>query len=146
MPPQEMIERYSADAVRYWAASTGPGKDAIISEEKIQLGARLVTKLWNVARFSERFLENYRPPQLLPNQLSTADRWILSRMQTLIRRVTSLLESYDYAAAKNEIEIFFWGDLTDNYLEMSKQRLYNGSDLDREATPRGKIKGYISSI
>ncbi len=131
MPPMEMIERYSADAVRYWAASTGPGKDAIISEEKIQLGARLVTKLWNVARFSERFLEGYQPPQLPPGPLSTADRWILARLQSLIRRVTSLLESYDYAAAKNEVETFFWGDLTDNYLEMSKQRLYNGSDLDR---------------
>ena len=55
LPPLEMIERYSADAVRYWAASTGPGKDAVISEEKIKLGARLVNKLWNMARFSARF-------------------------------------------------------------------------------------------
>ena len=51
-----LIERYSADAVRYWAASTGFGRDAVISEEKVQNGSRLVTKLWNVARFSERFL------------------------------------------------------------------------------------------
>ena len=80
---------------------------------------------------SERFLENYQPPLLPPEPLSTADRWILARLQSLIRRVTSLLESYDYAAAKTEVETFFWGDLTDNYLEMSKQRLYNGSDLDR---------------
>ncbi len=61
MSPLEMIDRYSADAVRYWAASTSPGKDAVISEEKIQMGARLVTKLWNVARFCEPFLQDYRP-------------------------------------------------------------------------------------
>ncbi|MCB8960516.1 MAG: valine--tRNA ligase, partial [Ardenticatenales bacterium] len=54
--PLAMIERYSADAVRYWAASTSLGKDSRISEEKIQAGARLVTKLWNVARFAQRFL------------------------------------------------------------------------------------------
>ena len=44
-----MINTYSADALRYWAASTAPGKDTIISEEKIQMGAKLATKLWNVA-------------------------------------------------------------------------------------------------
>ncbi|HEU5198152.1 MAG TPA: valine--tRNA ligase [Ktedonobacterales bacterium] len=126
MAPKEMIERYSADAVRYWTASTGFGKDTTISEEKIQLGAKLVTKLWNVARFSERFLHDYRLPSACPRQaLSTADRWMLSRTQRLIRRVTELLQGYDYAAAKSEIETFFWGDLADNYLEMAKGRLYN---------------------
>ena len=122
MPPMEMIERYSADAVRYWAASTGPGKDAVISEEKIQMGAKLVTKLWNVARFSERFLEGYTPQAAgdLAGQFTPADRWILARLQQLIRRVTALFQDYDYAAAKSEVEIFFWRDLADNYLEMCK--------------------------
>jgi valyl-tRNA synthetase len=124
MPPMEMIERYSADAVRYWASSTGPGKDSIISEEKIQLGSKLVTKLWNVARFSERFLEGYRPGEAIP-ELTSADRWILSQLQRLIARATELFESYDYAAAKSETETFFWGDLADNYVEMAKQRLYD---------------------
>lgn len=123
MAPMKMIERYSADGLRYWAASTGPGKDAVISEEKIQAGARLVNKLWNVARFSERFLVDYRPPESLP-PLSPADRWILARTQQLIRRVTELFQRYDYAAAKSETEGFFWRELADNYLEMCKQRLY----------------------
>jgi valyl-tRNA synthetase len=61
MPPMQMIERYSADAVRYWAASTSPGKDSIISEEKIQMGAKLVTKLWNLARFAEPFISAALP-------------------------------------------------------------------------------------
>ncbi len=130
MPPMEMIEKYSADAVRYWAASTGYGKDSTISEEKIQTGAKLVTKLWNVARFSQRFLENYQPPAQHP-ALSPIDRWILTRTQRLIRRVTELFRNYDYAAAKSETESFFWRDLADNYLEMSKERLYAGEDERR---------------
>lgn len=131
MSPMGMIEKYSADAVRYWAASTGPGKDATISEEKIALGNKLVTKLWNVAKFSQRFLENYQAPAGLPGFTPT-DRWILSRSQRLIRRATELLRNYDYAAAKSETESFFWRDLADNYLEMSKERLYDESNQMRE--------------
>ena len=124
MPPLAMIEKYSADALRYWAASTGTGKDALISEEKIQMGTRLVTKLWNVARFAERFISP-PPSAVAPGALSPADRWILARLQQVIRRATAAMQSYEYAAAKNEVEAFFWKDLADNYLEMAKQRLYN---------------------
>ena len=71
--------------MRYWAASTGFGKDTTISEEKIQVGAKLVTKLWNVARFSERFLDGFELPLTAP-ALLPSDRWILSRMYQLIRQ------------------------------------------------------------
>lgn len=127
MAPLELLDQYSADAARYWAASTGVGKDAIISEEKVQAGAKLVTKLWNVARFSERFLEGYAPPPT-PPALSPADRWIVSATNRLIREATTFFEAYDYVAAKNEIEIFFWRDLSDNYLEMAKKRLYDDAN------------------
>jgi valyl-tRNA synthetase len=124
MTPMEMIERYSADAVRYWAASAAPGKDSVINEEKIQNGARLATKLWNVARFSERFLQSL-PPTCGEAQQTPADRWILARLQQVIRRSTAHFQNYDYASAKNEVEDFFWRDLADNYLEMCKLRLYD---------------------
>jgi len=131
LAPMELIERYSADAVRYWSASTGFGKDAVINEEKVQTGARLVTKIWNVARFCERFLQDFSPPGV-PPALSPADRWILSRTQGLTHRVTDLFEEYEYAAAKSELETFFWTELADNYLEMVKQRLYNVDHPERE--------------
>jgi valyl-tRNA synthetase len=131
MTPMEMIEKYSADSVRYWAASTGYGKDSTISEEKIQTGAKLVTKLWNASRFSQCFLEDYHLPAERP-ALSPTDRWILSRTQRLILRVTDLFRNYDYAAAKSETESFFWRDLADNYLEMSKGRLYDETSEMRE--------------
>ena len=122
--PAQVLARYPADAVRYWAASTGLGRDALISEEKIRAGARLLTKLWNVARFSEPFLaavELEKRPDLSP-----ADAWILARLQAVIEWATQALEGYDHAAAKSAVETFFWGDLADNYLEMAKKRLYAG--------------------
>jgi valyl-tRNA synthetase len=124
LEPLAMLERYSADAARYWAASTGPGKDAIISEEKIASGAKLVTKIWNVARFAERFVRDYAPPNE-PPKLSTADVWILSLAQRLVQQVTDHFLEYEYAVAKNATEDFFWSDLCDNYLEMAKKRLYD---------------------
>jgi valyl-tRNA synthetase len=133
----DMIGRYSADAVRYWAASTSLGKDAVISERKIELGAKLANKLWNVARFSQRFLLDEDTPYIPPPAdeippLSTADRWILSRTQRLIRQVTQRMRKYDYAAAKNEVESYFWTELADNYIEMAKLRLYDETDAARE--------------
>ena len=124
--PGEMIERYSADAVRYWAASTALGKDAVIDEQRIQAGAKWVTKLWNVSRFSQRFLQDYDPAsQPARPELSPADRWILARTQALITRCTALWQQYDYASARSELEVYFWRDLADNYLEMVKKRLYD---------------------
>lgn len=123
----ETVERYSADAVRYWAASTGFGKDSTIDERKIRAGAKLATKLWNVARFSERFLQG-RDTMPSATTLTPADRWIQSRCQRLVERVTLLMESYDYATAKGEIESFFWTEFADNYLEMAKKRLYDGGE------------------
>jgi valyl-tRNA synthetase len=125
--PHDMIERYSADALRYWAAGTSLGRDAIIDEARIQAGARLANKLWNVARFSERFLKA-SPAEGKEPDLRPADRWLLSRLQRLIARATELFLAFDHAAARSEIESFFWNELADNYLEMAKKRLYEPLD------------------
>ncbi len=95
------------------------------------MGGKLVTKLWNVAKFSQRFLEGYEPPTELPDFTPT-DRWLLSRTQWLIRRVSELFRNYDFAAAKSETESFFWRELADNYLEMCKERLYDETNELRE--------------
>ncbi len=129
----EMVEAYSADAVRYWAASTGFGKDTIVSEEKIALGTKLVTKIWNVARFAERFATGYTPSAAPPADLAPTDRWLLSRLHRLVGRVTGLWQGYEYAAAKSETEAFFWRELADNYLELAKARLYDAAAPGHEA-------------
>ena len=154
--PEEMIAKYGADAIRYWAASTGFGRDTIISEEKMQAGAKLVTKLWNVARFSQRFLGDFsglplpstsgeHPRAERPN-LFPADRWILSRTQHTIRRSTQLFRVYDYAGAKGEVETFFWRDLADNYLELVKDRLYGEDEPAREAARYGLYHAFLATI
>ena len=127
LQPAEALATYSADAMRYWAASTALGKDAYISEDKIRAGAKWQTKFWNAARFAERFLDGYAPP-VEPPPLSPADAWILDGLQRLIVDVTRYMTHYDYAAAKSAIEVFFWRDLVDNYLEMVKKRLYAGTE------------------
>ena len=125
--PEAMIEKYSADAVRYWAAGAGFGKDTFINEERIQAGAKLATKLWNVARLAERVLAEYAPPAP-PSKLAPTDRWLLWRLRRLVERVTALFTEYDYATARAEIEGFFWTALADNYLELAKMRLYDTTD------------------
>lgn len=130
MSPQEMLENFGADAVRYWTSSAGFGRDSVIDVQKIEMGAKLVTKLWNVARFAERFLADYALPAE-PPALSPADRWILAGAQRLIRRATEAFLACDYAAAKHETDAFFWRDFADNYLEMAKLRLYAGDPAAR---------------
>lgn len=130
MSPESAMAAYSADAVRYWAASTSLGKDATIDEERMQAGQKLVTKLWNVAGFCGRFLEGYAPPpreQQLP-ALTLGDRWVLQQTFALGDRLAELWDQFDYANARSELEQFFWRDLADNYLEMAKQRLYAGGE------------------
>ena len=130
MPPMEMLEKYSADAVRYWAASTATGKDSVISEEKVGIGQKLITKLWNLARFSERFID-HSEIEIDWDQLTGADRWIFSKMNDLIEEVTKAMNRYDYAVAKNEIEKFVWV-FADNYLEMAKGRLYSEDQAQKQ--------------
>ena len=122
--PDRLIGAYSADAVRLWAASSGPGKDATIDEARIKGGAKLVNKLWNVARFAAPFIGQWDPALPSP-ELSVADRWILGRQAELIENSTALLAQGEWAAAKSHIEVFFWRDWADHYLEMAKGRLYD---------------------
>jgi len=135
MSPQEMLENFGADAVRYWTSSAGFGRDSVIDVQKIEMGAKLVTKLWNVARFAERFIapdpDHEASGCCVTSCLSPADRWILAGAQRLIRRATEAFLVYDYAAAKHETDAFFWRDFADNYLEMAKLRLYAGDPAAR---------------
>ena len=89
----------------------------------------MVTKLYNVARFCAPFLpDEGNQTDTAPPFLSTADKWILSKMHLCIHNVTESMLNYDYAAAKNEVEVFFWHDLADNYIEMAKLRIYNDNE------------------
>jgi valyl-tRNA synthetase len=124
--PLPMLEQFSADAVRYWAASVRTGGDTNLSEEVFRNGNKLVTKLWNASRFALSHLAGHDVPAVAP-RLNPTDRWLLGRLHEVIRRATAAMEEYEFATAKAETERFFWTDLCDNYLELIKLRLY-GSD------------------
>lgn len=130
--PPVLIERYGADAVRYWACGGSLGADQPVNEEEMKQGVRLVNKLWNAARFVAGHLEDFDPaaprPALLPS-----DRALLSWLQRLIARASDDFFSYNYAAAREAVERFFWGTFCDNYLEWVKGRLYDTHGPDRHA-------------
>jgi valyl-tRNA synthetase len=138
--PLTLIERHGADAVRYWACGGGLGADQQVNEETMRQGGRLVNKLWSASRLvgegirdegrgmSEAFSLIPHPSSLIPT-----DRALRSWLTRTIQRVTESFRAYEYAAARDAAERFFWGTLCDNYLELVKARLYDGSAGEREA-------------
>jgi valyl-tRNA synthetase len=154
--PSALIARYGADAVRYWACGGSVGTDQPINEDAMKQGTRLITKLWNAARFIAGHLDYHtderrttndemlpdtpdlssfvlRPSSEILPHLCMTDQALLSWLQRLIARATASFQAYDYAAARDATERFFWGMLCDNYLEWVKGRLYDGADEQRRA-------------
>lgn len=130
--PMEVMERESADVLRYWATTGRTGADSPLSAETLTTGRRLITKLWNASRFAQSHLVDYTA-QVSTDELLPTDRWLLSRLASTIAQATKGLDSYEYASARAEVERFFWSDLCDNYLELAKARLYGAPGSERRA-------------
>ncbi|NTV23685.1 MAG: valine--tRNA ligase [Nanoarchaeota archaeon] len=126
--PQVMIEKYSADALRYWAAGSKLGDDLPFKEKDMMNGKKMITKLWNASRFSIMHLGDFKEDEY---ELELMDKWVLSKLQKLIKICTETFDSYEYSRARQELEMFFWNVFCDNYLEIVKDRLYN-PDKHRE--------------
>ncbi len=140
--PQKVIERFSADAVRYWSATVSPGHDLRYSEETLADGKRLVTKLWNAARLVATLTEGTGEAAgsvLEGTGGSLSDQWIAARYADTLRACTSAFEQYDYGQALREAQLFFQGDFCDNYLEIAKPRLWEGSTCDAALADRTKV-------
>ena len=116
--PMPIIQRHGADALRYWASSTRLGEDASFQDKDVITGARLVNKLWNVARF----VSSNKSTDKVPTNIM--DKWILSRARLVVKQATEEFEQYNYAGAKRVVEEFFWF-FCDNYLEFIKYRIYD---------------------
>lgn len=144
LTPSGLIERYSADAVRYWAASTKLGTDTFFSEEELQASTRLITKLWNAAKFTLMHLEDYENHEV--KGLLPIDRWIINGAMETQLRASQLLEKYEIGAARQLIDEFFWRDYCDNYLELVKDRLYKPEIHGRENRLSGQFALYHSFL
>jgi len=122
--PQEMIKKYSADALRYMSAGSTLGEDYPFQEKDLLTGKKTVTKLWNAAKFSMMHLENFNISEKI-KVTETFDKWLLSKLNKLIEECTKHFDNYDFFKVKAEVDKFFWQILCDNYLEIVKDRLYN---------------------
>ncbi len=119
--PLPIVEKYSADAVRWWAASAKLGDDLAFKEKEVVYGQKFVNKLFNASRFVSIHIKDYEPVE---PELELIDKWLLTKLNDTILESTESFERYEYSKAKMLIEQFFWGDLCDNYLEIVKDRLY----------------------
>lgn len=118
--PIPILEKYGADALRYYAASCSLGIDHAFREPDVIRGRKLATKVYNLGQFASRYVEG--APAEMPSGLRASDRWILARYSQTVRFVTVSLDDYGFDKAMKEIEGFIWHELADNYVEMIKGR------------------------
>lgn len=123
--PYALLQKYGADAVRYWAAGSHLGQDLRYHEKDIRAGRRTVVKLWNVARFCLMQLGDFDPEAPRPAfaDRGLEDRWFLLDLDRTILACTDAFEGYDYAIARERLERFFWKTFCDNYIEITKDKL-----------------------
>ncbi|MBU7010398.1 MAG: valine--tRNA ligase [Theionarchaea archaeon] len=120
----DMVGKHSADAVRWWASEARLGEDLLFKEKDVVKGYRLCVKLWNAAKLISLHLKS-KPEEA---KLREVDKWLLGKLDTVINKATDHLDKYEYSRAKGLIEISFWHDFCDNYLEIVKYRLYGEKD------------------
>lgn len=142
--PQVVVEKYGADALRFWAAGSKLGDDLPYQEKDILTGKKFVTKLWNAAKFAFIHLGHYNGD--VPKNLQIMDAWILSKLQKLIRVSTEAFENYEYSRVKGECERFFQHDFCDNYLEIIKDRMYNPGKRGEDAALSAKYTVYVTLL
>jgi valyl-tRNA synthetase len=156
--PAEMVTKYTADGLRYWSGSVKLGADTLYDETKLTEGRKLINKLFNATKFALRHLIDFDPvgtggrpsvaavllggevdedwragTRALPSEIVyPTDLWLIGRLNDTIERATRASDAFEFGDAKQAAEDFFWSDLCDNYLELSKGRLY-GEPLAVEA-------------
>lgn len=128
--PQDVLEKYGADALRFWAASSKLGEDFDYQEKDLVTGKKFITKLVNASKFVFMNLGDYSPKKI---NLEEMDRLFLSQLNSLIESCTESFENYEYNKARAEIENFFWNYFCGNYLEIIKSRIYNGTKQEKES-------------
>ena len=119
--PMDVIDKYGADALRFFlATSTAAGMDLRYDEEKVASTWNFINKLWNASRFVLMNIEDLNDSNYTLNNLSEEDKWILTKLNNLIKTVTKSMERYEFNIAGSELYSFIWNDFCDNYIEFAK--------------------------
>ena len=130
--PLEVIANYGADPLRLMLITgNAPGNDMRFYWERLENCRNFCNKIWNASRFVMMNMEDKQETKLL--MLTSADKWILSKVNTLAKEVSENLEHYELGLAAQKVYDFLWDEYCDWYIEMVKPRLYNKEDTTREA-------------
>ena len=117
--PMDVIDEYGCDALRYFlSTSSAAGQDLRYDEEKVKSTWNFINKLWNASRFCLMNIEDLKVYDF--SNLAVQDKWILSKLNKVISKVTKNMESYEFNNAGGELYSFIWSDFCDSYIEMSK--------------------------
>lgn len=131
--PLEIIEKYGTDALRFsLVLGISPGNDIRYMPEKLESAANFANKLWNASKFVLGNLEEI-DYDTMPQKLCYEDKWILSKLNKLIKETTINLNNYDLGVWTQKVYDFIWGEFCDWYIEMVKPRLYDKENKTREA-------------
>jgi valyl-tRNA synthetase len=134
--PDEVIQKHGADVFRQWAAIGGAvGSDVQFRWKDIVAASKFMQKLWNILRFAMLHLSDYERKDDVAN-LRVVDKWLLSKLNKLVRSVTDSMETYKFDEAMKDIRTFAWNVLADDYIELAKSRLYDQSGDEGKESAR----------
>ena len=132
--PLEVIEKYGADALRFTLVTgNAPGNDMRFYWERVEASRNFANKIWNASRFIMMNIEKADIKDVSLDKLTLADRWILSKMNSLVKEVTDNMEKYELGIAVSKLYDFIWEEFCDWYIEMVKSRLWDDADETKAA-------------
>ena len=122
--PMDVIEEYGADSLRFFlTTNSAPGMDLRYDEEKVKSTWNFVNKLWNASRYVLMNMEDFKEENYTLEDLSLSDKWILEKLNRIIKSVRESMEKYEYHNVGNELYNFIWEDFCDWYIELSKANM-----------------------
>jgi valyl-tRNA synthetase len=139
--PTDMLDRYGADALRYWAAGGRPGTDTAVDEAQMRVGRRLAIKLLNSGRFILNLPED---DPAAGGPAEPLDLAVLAALDQVVAEATATLEGADWTAALEGVERFFWA-FCDDYLELVKDRAYRPAGNPAGASARAALRGGLDT-
>ena len=145
--PLEVIDKYGADALRLTLVTgNAPGNDMRFYFEQVEASRNFANKIWNASRFIMMNLPDEELPPVTLDELYPADRWILSRVNTVAREVTENMERYELGIAVQKIHDFLWDEFCDWYIEIAKFRLMKEEDTARDAAWRNAALWTLKTV